>query len=148
MAGIACNGPWVLGPRTSGPGTLGPKTSGPGTLGPKYLKSQGPRGQGPKVLGALGPRPLGPWDLRYLGPKVRGPEVRGPKAQGLMTLESFEYNRYEKADSRCCQRLDSSMCLNDTFSAGAGWIKRALAWVLYELLLFLCFLADIPKYCD
>ena len=49
----------------------------------------------------------------------------------------------EKDDSRCCQQLDSS-----TFSAGAGWIKTAIAWVLFGLLLLLCFLADIPKYCN
>ena len=36
----------------------------------------------------------------------------------------------------------------DTSSDGAGWIKTALAWVLYGLLLLLCFLADIPKYYD
>ena len=49
----------------------------------------------------------------------------------------------KKADSRCCQHLDSS-----TFSAGVGSIKTSIAWVLYPLLLLLCFLADIPKYCN
>ena len=49
----------------------------------------------------------------------------------------------KKADSRYCQQLDSS-----TFSAGAGSIKTAIAWFLYPLLLLLCFLADIPKYCN
>ena len=79
LAGIACYGPWAL----------CHQTLGPQTLSPKYHKSQGPRGQGPVVLWILGPRPSGPWDLKYLGHKVRGPKVWGPRAQGLMALESI-----------------------------------------------------------
>ena len=56
--------------------------------------------------------------------------------------EQFEDTKRENSE-RCCHQLASS-----TFSAGAGLIKIAMAWVLYRLLLLLCFLADIPKYYD
>ena len=71
-----------------GPWALCSRILGPRTLGPKCPKSQGPRGRGPEVLRILGPWPSGPWDLKCLGFKVRGLKVWGPKAQGLLALES------------------------------------------------------------
>ena len=53
--------------------------------------------------------------------------------------EHFENTKSEKADIRYCQQLNSCTCLDDNFFAGTGWMKTAFQWVLYGLLLPLCF---------